>query len=135
MSHSPEYLAVLHSPEWRGLSREVRAIGACDACGGAFPPGGLELHHWHYERLGSEGVEDQWDVSQLCGECHAVADTHRRHIVSAAKRYAARYGDPHWRRAARLLGRAFVALARRPISAQHHQVEARGLACLFEDYS
>lgn len=67
----PEYLMTLH---WRATRRRAlsRADGRCQSCRTETPR--LEVHHRSYARLGCEA---DFDLTALCGVCHAKK--HRRH--------------------------------------------------------
>ncbi len=121
-THSTEYRNLLASSTWAAFSARIRRLGFCGACRAHVPSSALQTHHWHYERLGLEGAVDEWDVSALCGLCHPIADDHRQEIVRAAKAYASAGTDPHWRRAAKLLGEQYVRLLRHPYGYNHRAI-------------
>lgn len=89
MKHSAEYEARLRSPEWQRLKIDmlVKQHGKCARCR-RYLPNSLELHHLHYDTLGSERPED---VELLCATCHPPADEAR--AGSTATRHCWRRAD------------------------------------------
>ncbi len=91
------YQKRISSAEWKTLKRKVieQRGNRCERC--EKESASLELHHLHYESLGSERPED---VELLCAECHTEA--HESPLLIWLKRFV-ETGEPQLREAARQL--------------------------------
>ena len=70
-----DYYEYLKSEEW-DRKRKLRLKSAryrCELCGSAEP---LQVHHLHYDNLGSELIDD---LMALCNDCHEAQHTHPNH--------------------------------------------------------
>jgi hypothetical protein len=86
MTHSPQYTAYIHSPEWRSLCREIYAERGhvCEMCGRTDTA--TDMHHKTYDRLGHELKSD---LMIVCHDvCHPRAD--RERVEREARRIAQR---------------------------------------------
>lgn len=85
MAERVDYHAYLLSESWR-LKRGIviRLCGfQCQRCGRKHDfKNRLQVHHYTYERLGNENLED---LVALCKSCHKIADKER--ITNPTKRY------------------------------------------------
>lgn len=74
MRHTKAYIDYLQSDAWKARRRSAirNAGGRCQNCGKSYPS--LEVHHKHYETLGSE---HRADLKVLCPLCHKKADQQR----------------------------------------------------------
>jgi 5-methylcytosine-specific restriction endonuclease McrA len=74
------YEVYLRSHAWRAKRHAVleRADNHCERCdggGGLFAAALLEVHHWTYDHLGDERLDE---LEALCRDCHREADGERR---------------------------------------------------------
>jgi phage terminase large subunit GpA-like protein len=82
MSLSDEYIAYLHSEEWKRYKKAFIGYwqGRCALCNSEEP---LEVHHRTYERIGFERYND---CIALCPSCHKMADAMRKKAMANATR-------------------------------------------------
>lgn len=87
------YRRYLRSSEWKITRGHAlsRAENKCEQCGSH---GDLEVHHLHYDSLGSEKPSD---LKVLCRKCHSKADRHRGSrtaFINGVETYMTKkYGD------------------------------------------
>lgn len=85
--HSDEYDTYLQSETWRATRAAALARAAFLCQGpGCVEQAGLEVHHRHYQSLGSEA----WgDLQVLCPACHQAADRRRAQTIALTRRLRA----------------------------------------------
>lgn len=66
MRYNKEYQKYIASPAWKAFRQQVLVArkNTCEGCGAKTR---LHVHHWTYDRLGSERHED---VAVVCRVCH-----------------------------------------------------------------
>lgn len=84
VDEADDYEAYIRSGKWKKIRlRKLEEVGwRCERCGLSKFSVRLEVHHKHYERFGSEAMED---LEVLCSGCHEKADMERREVVRRAR--------------------------------------------------